>query len=204
MKYLIRKVPERNVDYIIKGLLQDGVSKDDIMVFEDVNHEGCIWSFTEACRLCTDNTCFLQDDIILCKHFTKRLANVVNVYGNMVINLFRLSDLRGKNYNAKSKYGVRYLWEEFWYSFPGVYIPITVIRQYVDWYDKKFTGRGWQKFYTESDWDDGLFYGFLHKEGLPVYNLFPNLIQHKVGKSASGRKIRDRQTEIFIDSMEVK
>lgn len=197
MKYLIRKVPERDVSSIVKSLLSDGAQKDDITIFEDVNHEGALWSFTEACRLCTDDTCFLQDDVTLCKRFPQRLTQAVKSYGNMIISLFRLSTHKNKN-----KYGIRY-GNDIWFSFPGLYIPIAVIKQYVDWYDKEYTGLGWQKKWKDVGADDGIFYGFVIRAGLPAYNMFPNIVQHNVGKSVIGKKSFVRQTDIFVDSTEV-
>ena len=78
MKYVIRKVPERNTEYLEK-LLPEAV------VVNDVNHNGAIWSFLKAIEVADDDAVYIQDDMLLCKDFKNRAESYIKKYPNNII-----------------------------------------------------------------------------------------------------------------------
>ena len=73
MKYIIRKIPKRNTKYLERLL-------PDALVYNDVKHHGCIYSFLKAIETVDDDCVYIQDDMLLCKNFRNLADNYIKKY----------------------------------------------------------------------------------------------------------------------------
>ena len=85
MKYVIRKVPERDTSYLERLL-------PGALIYNDVNHEGAIASFVGAIKLANDDALFVQDDMLLAKNFIERSNRYIEKYPNQVIVFANITD----------------------------------------------------------------------------------------------------------------
>ena len=179
MKYVIRKVPERNTEYLEK-LLPEAV------VVNDVNHNGAMWSFLKAIEVADDDAIYIQDDMLLCKDFKNRAEAYVKKYPNDVI-VFSTHIIK----NAK-KYGGTIFQNEGFYSVKGgatvmlcSYIPLQIAKRFRNFYlqgkCQSFTAI---KKYLKGDFDDLLFCNYIDSvEQKKVFMTVPQLAGHTENKS---------------------
>lgn len=175
MKYVIRKVPERNTKYL-ERLLPEAV------VVNDVNHNGAIWSFLKAIEIADDDAVYIQDDMLLCKDFKNKAEQYIKKYPNEVI-VFSNHVIK----NAKKYGGDVYSKEGFYPSSKGivimlcVYIPKQIAKDFRSFYLKggAETLSSWEK-YKKMDADDLLFCRWYQKD---VLMTVPQLAGHSENKS---------------------
>lgn len=195
MKVLIRKVPSRNVDDIIESLHTSGFTDDEIVVFEDTEYKGCIWSMFEAFKLMDEDCIYLQDDVILTSNFKEKMNGLIKkTKGKFVINLFKMRE-------ADDKIGYQPPFYSWW-SFQGLFIPSKIKDEFLSWFLslKESDYPRWVKVRFEQKYDDGLFLDWLIKIHKPayVYNQGPNWVQHKELQSAvEPRRPRKRISSMF-------
>ena len=73
MKWIIRKVPERDTSYLERLI-------PEAEVFCDTEHKGCRWSFEQAILMANDDAVYVQDDMILCKGFKAKAEEIIKRY----------------------------------------------------------------------------------------------------------------------------
>ena len=120
MKYVIRKVPERNTEYLEK-LLPEAV------VVNDVNHNGAIWSFLKAIEVADDDAVYIQDDMLLCKDFKNRAESYIKKYPNNIISFSTLTEKKNQK-NPIGEEGFYTAKEGCWLL--AIYIPKVIAKAF--------------------------------------------------------------------------
>lgn len=189
MKYCIRKVPERNTEYLEK-LLPEAV------VVNDVNHNGAIWSFLKAIEVVDDDAVYIQDDMLLCKDFKKRAEKYIRQHPDDVI-VFSNAVIK----NAKANGGDVYEQEGFYPSSRGItlmlcsYIPKDVAQRFRQFYMCGGAEQlpSWEK-YKRMNADDLLFCKWYQKD---VLMTVPQLAGHMENKSVTVKSRPIRISPLF-------
>ena len=181
MRYLIHSAPVRQwyVDkYLIPSLVDQGISRDDIVVWCDTDKKGNLQACMESFKWCgenpTDGTWHLQDDIIISRKFAKTTKE----YNYGVVAGFMVREW-GPDWTKTGSQKV----DQLWYSFPCIRIPDKIAGECAHWFftdvqfrrDYKYTSRIQAKKH-----DDDFFLFFL-QEKYPrgeIINLKPNIVDH--------------------------
>ena len=164
MKYVIRKVPERNTAYLERLL-------PDALIVNDTEHKGAIESFHDALRMADDDAVYVQDDMILCKDFIERTKRYIIRYPDSVIVFCNNTNL--KEYDITK--------EGFWPA--GVaswlmcaYIPKAIAQQYLTELETgawKIKDRHIRGQYDDLNWMD-----WMKRWNKNVFLTVPNLAGH--------------------------
>jgi hypothetical protein len=189
VKVLIHACPKRMwyVDeFLIPSLKAQGI--DDIEVWNDTEGKGNLQSCMEsfAARTGDGGTWHIQDDVLICKDFAKRCAELDKgvVYG-FCCEYFN-DDIRQRGTVHQP---------DSWHSFQCVRIPDQYARDCAEWV---YTDAQYR--YIFSEWvktgkmDDSFFWSFMedrHPYDL-VYNVAPNLVEH-VDLIIGGSVVNDRR-----------
>lgn len=186
MKYVIRKVPERNTEYLEK-LLPEAV------VVNDVNHNGAIWSFLKAVEVVDDDAIYVQDDMLLCKDFKNRAEAYIKKYPDDVI-VFSTAVIK----NAEKYGGKVYDQEGFYLSSEGItlmlcsYIPQKISKAF-----RSFVMMGgaenWTK-YKKMNADDLMFCKWYNRN---VFITVPQLAGHQENQSVTVKSRPIRISPLF-------
>ena len=193
MKYIIRKVPERNTRYL-ERLLPDAV------VVNDVNHNGCIWSFLKAIETDDDDAVYIQDDILLCKDFRKKAEEYISKYpSDVIVFCFPVQ----KN-NKNASWFCQVKKEGFYSAKDGCYLLCTYIPKKIAclFYDFCISGEcetiGAYKKYIKMQADDLMFNRFLEKKDFNnVFVTIPNLAGHEENVSVTVKSRPKRISPMF-------
>ena len=174
-RYLIHCYKDRRwyVDkYLIPSMLKQGIDESDIEVFEDDGTLGCLEAFVQSCsKREGKGTWHLQDDIIInsqFKRWTEEYAEDRVVCGFC------------SRYCDKKPVGLVYP-NMMWYSFPCIYIPDAIAKEFADWYyAEAINSPEYKNFILRRKFDDDVFMQYLQKyhAGDSILNLAPNLVNH--------------------------
>lgn len=204
MKYLIHTIPKRLwyvEKYLIPSMTKQGIKKNDIYIYNDKNKYGNLFAFLDSLKFINENLSeeqglwHLQDDVIISKNF-KEITEVEG--NNMVVNGFV-----NKNYANLEKDGLVKV-QDYWYSFPCVYIPNRYIDDFLNWIEKVKIDSPYRKRWNKGRYDDWFFYKFLEEE-FPIdymYNLKPNIVDHidyLLGYTTGTRSKTQVRAEYFED-----
>lgn len=186
MKYVIRKVPERDTTYL-ERLIPDAI------IYNDVEHEGPIISFVKAMELANDDAVYVQDDMILCENFCERCNEICEKHRNEVVQLCNFTFFTGKTRVLIEGYYDP--WETPWCL--CVYIPKRISQYFVWMYNAgklKPT-----KFELRGQSDDWMLARVVQYMGEKEYLIVPNLAGHPINKSTvnSGRDTQIRMCMNF-------
>lgn len=192
-KYLIHAVPRRMWyvnDFLIPSMLEQGIDKANIKVYNDEKGEGNLRACMNAFASCEDDggTWHLQDDVCICNEF-KTITEAVD-FG-------LICGFSSEMYDGEGKIGLVDR-KDMWFSFPCIRIPNNYARDCAEWVTKYIIGNPVYKDFWEGgandDWAFRLylkeFYTFVH-----AMNIAPNLVDHidfLVG-GGTGKKTRDKQ-----------
>lgn len=184
MKYVIRKVPERDTSYLERLL-------PDALIYCDENHEGCRASFEKAILLADDDAVYIQDDMILCKNFREKAEAYIAKYPSYCIVF------SNQNYSKESAEVTK---EGFWSAKKGAwlmctYIPKEMARAFLAM--KKSESFKRYKNVERFDLDDVEFEQFLTFVGEKVFVTVPNLAGHPRNKSVTKFKRSPRICKNF-------
>lgn len=173
MKYVIRKVPERDTVYLERLI-------PGALIYNDVEHRGAVESFVEAIKMADDDAVYVQDDMLLCENFCARAEKHISSYPDTVIVF--------SNPANDKKY--THIVQEGHYSpinagyLLCTYIPRKTGKAFVEWYERKgYKTIELYKRYFEMQLDDALFFHFLYSVGRDVFVTVPNLAGHPKNKS---------------------
>ena len=191
MKYIVRTVDfdERRADNV--RLLKEQLPELEIVVDTTRNAYNGLFL---ACEMANEaGAVILEDDVLLCKDFKRRIEEVIAEKGaDKVINFFE----KPKVYFPTSYVGGSgFLWMQC------TYFPPNFPRKVIDHYEQ---------FHKErpNDWKgqavDCLVAYALTKEKMKYWRIRPCLVQHLDFPSAIGRRPTNRQTPYFIDDLEAK
>ena len=177
-RFMIHAVPERMwyVDgYLIPSMLEQGISRNAITVWNDEGHTGNLVSWLNSCRKCADDAAripyywHMQDDGIICRDFAQRTQELDKVPG--VICGF------ASPYDRKGCDGLISP-EAMWFSFQCIRIPNEYMKPFLGWFNNR---KVWyDKQVNENKYDDMFFMKFmqdLHRNEY-VLNCSPNLVDH--------------------------
>ena len=179
MKYVIRKVPERNTLYLERLL-------PDALIVNDERHNGCIWSFLKAIEVADDDAIYIQDDMLLCKDFVIRAEEYMSLHRNEIV-IFSTPFLKGKKeYNGDKiieKEGYYEPAEAFWQL--CTYIPKCISQKFLQfWLTGEYKTVSACNKYLKMQADDLFFRRFLERyEYGKVFVTVPNLAGHEENKS---------------------
>lgn len=203
MKYLIHTFPKRLwyvEKYLIPSMIKQGIKKKDIYIYNDEQGFGNLFAFLDSISFIINNLSeekgiwHLQDDVIISKHFKEETEKANNKVINGFVN---------KWYASVEKTGIVSV-NEFWYSFPCVYIPNRYLDDFINWVEKVKEHAPYRKRYLTGRYDDYFFYKFLEEE-YPIdkmINLKPNLVDHidyLLGYTSGKRKKVPVRAEYFED-----
>ena len=189
MRYLVRLAawrPERveNVEQMRRAI-------PDLEVVVDEARDGYA-SFFEACRRMNETGgVLLEDDVLLCRDFRRRVEGVIVEKGSdRLISFFERPKVA---LSTALVGGSSFMWTQCVYMPPG--FPQKCIEHY-------------EAFRRErpSQWrgmaNDRLIAYTLVKERMRYWRIRPTLVQHLPFDSAIGGRASNRQTIFFIDDLE--
>lgn len=160
------------MDYLVISLVEQGISKEDIIIWNDVNREGNLMSCMKSFESMVEEgeTWHLQDDVIISSDFAKKSQEqpdgVVCGFCSQVCRQW--SD----GYQTVDK---------MWYSFPCIKIPNSIARECADWFFTYASKKGNFKHWVDAKkFDDSFFREFMLQKhrGEKVFNLKPNIVNH--------------------------
>lgn len=162
--------------YLMPSMIEQGIGKDDIILYVDANNDGClkshVKSFIEASKTQYSGMWHLQDDVIICRDFKRRTEE----YDDGIVCGFQSQyDIDNLHFDGQSN------GKEAWYSFPCIRIPTSVITEYINWFNiYVWRDPQYGKWVKENKWDDTIWRIWLEQYHpyMPVLNLSPNLVDH--------------------------
>ena len=200
-KYMIHAYPKRMwyvEEYLIPSMLQQGIDKVDITIYNDSRGDGNLRACLNAFMFCEGEggTWHLQDDVIICKDF-KRLTEE---YDEGLVAGF-------SSFYDEEKHGGpgKVNQSQMWFSFPCIRIPNEYARDCSDWVSKYIIGNPiYEKYWKKGVNDDWSFREYLkafHSEDSAI-NLAPNLVDHidyLLGGGSGGKRKREVRSLYFED-----
>ena len=174
MKYMIHAYPSRMwyvSEYLVPSLTAQGISINDITIWNDDKGRGCLWSCLDSFASLQDEpggTWHLQDDVIICRQFAKLTKE--NDDG-IVCGFFC------KNFDLFSKPGIVPARDQ-WYSFPCIRIPNEMLRPFREWLDSKMDNPKYSQYVAENKHDDWFWKEYMKTLDMMALNLTPNLVDH--------------------------
>lgn len=173
MKYIIRKVPERDTSYLERLI-------PSATVYNDTEHTGAINSFIQALKTADDDAVYVQDDMLLCKGFVGKAEEYISRYRDSVIVFANFThDKQSADVTKEGFYSAR---KGGWLL--CTYIPKSIAYAFVKWYESKgYESVRNYKRYIEMQGDDVLFCRFLELIDKEVFVTVPNIAGHRKNKS---------------------
>lgn len=202
-QYLIHTYPKRLwyvEQYLIPSMLKQGIEKNDIRVYNDIDADGNLRACMKAFASCEGEggTWHLQDDVCICKDFKER----TEWYDNGLVCGF--SSLLYDGDIAEKKGAVKR--DDMWFSFPCIRIPNQWARECADYVTNYIIGNPVYKKYWENGVnDDWAFRTYLreHHKDCVALNIMPCLVDHidYLLGGGSGKKKRTKpcRAQYWID-----
>lgn len=183
MKFVIRKVPERNTEKLEAAL-------GGAIIVNDVEHKGAFESFRDALRAADDDAVYVQDDMILGSGFKDKVAEKVAMN--------RASVIVFSNPTTCEKYDIE---KEGFYN-PRIagwllctYIPKRIADLFLEQNESGiWKPRRWDVSHGLDDVD---FCRWLEFIGEDVYLCIPNLAGHPANKSVAAKSRQPRICKNF-------
>ena len=206
MKYMVHTCESRNwyvENYLVPSMIDQGIHKDDVLVWLDVEHKGnlvsCLESFAE-CGKTEGLTWHLQDDVLIARNFYEKsmLADSSQVTCGFCPKSFSSHHL---NVGEVKSY-------QIWWSFQCICIPNDLAGEFSKWFydDCRFRESESVQSRVESGKHDDWFFKKFLRECHPyivVNNLRPNLVEHIDyligGSEVNKERTRDMTATWFRD-----
>lgn len=177
MKYLIHSCNDRYwyvEKYLIPSMLEQGISMDDILVYRDVNNDGCLESFIKSIDMLSDDgdTWHLQDDVVICEDFKQRTEKE---YRSFLVCGF------SSRYDRNLESGLFHHLELIWFSFPCIRITNMIVKHFAIWFRSYISDDARFNSWVESKKHDDLLFRYFLKnyyKRITGENLIPNLVEH--------------------------
>lgn len=175
-KYLIHAMPKRMwyvEEYLIPSMLEQGIAKEDIRVYNDEKGEGNLRACMNAFLSCEGEggTWHLQDDVCISKKF-KAMTEALD-FG-------LVCGFSSSLYDGPGRIGAVVL-SDMWFSFPCIRIPNEYAVACAKWVNAYIIGNPVYERYTRNGAnDDWAFRTYLKTEHSNVcgINIAPNLVDH--------------------------
>lgn len=174
-KYLIHTCGKRKwyVDsYLIPSMLNQGIKRENLWVYNDDAKKGCLRSFIDSARLIprtSGGVWHLQDDVVISSDF--RL--MTEEFDDGIVCGFC------SYYSEGYPMGIRHV-RDMWYSFPCIRIPNSVLRGFIEWLESVEIQKRYQAYFKENKFVDTLFRIYVLERcgDMLVHNLYPNIVDN--------------------------
>lgn len=188
-------------DFLVPSLVEQGINREDIIVWNDTNREGnlmsCMKSFREVGKE-EGETWHLQDDVVICSDFAKKSQEqpegIVCGFCSAVCKQWRE--------------GYQYV-DNMWYSFPCIKIPNEIAGECADWFYTYAINKGTFRYWVEArKFDDSFFREFMLQKyrKMQVLNLSPNIVNHidyMLGGSIANAKLVGNRSAVYWNEPEI-
>ena len=182
MRIIIHACPSRMwyvENFLSPALEAQGIDPGDVLVWNDEEGRGNLFSFAESCRYLggfAGGTWHLQDDVVVSRDFAERARALEAEYPDKVICGFCFP-VGNMEVNCRGRVPVPMMW----WSFQCIYIPNALAGGFARWFleDAQFWGRYREKVEDRKhdDWFFKEYMMFLHKDET-VECVVPNLADH--------------------------
>lgn len=178
MKYIIHAYEKRMWyvnNFIIPQLNEQGIKNKDILVWNDKLEVGCLDSCMQLFATLPDNDeniCHLQDDVLICQDFKKRVEKFKNFDGIVC----GISVLPSEEDNETGETNL----DNMWWSFPCIIIPNKFAKECSQWFDSQINKPKHRNWIVRHRGDDAIFKYYLQEKhpDVKIYNVIPNLVNH--------------------------
>lgn len=207
-RYLIHTYPKRLWyvnNYLIPSMVAQGIDKNAILVYNDIDKDGNLRACMKAFASVPDDdggTWHLQDDVCISKDFKDR----TEWYDSGLVCGF--SSLTYDGDIAEKKGAVHR--EDMWFSFPCIRIPNKWARECSEWVLKYIIGNPVYKRYWEAgrndDWAFRTYLKEFHKDCVAL-NIMPCLVDHVdylLGGGSGGTRKKQCRAQYWQDADLVK
>jgi len=196
MKYMIHACESRIWyvnEYLIPSMLEQGIQKNEIILYLDSKKEGNLRSFMESLTWLDDTggTWHLQDDIILARVF----AQDTKLYEDSKSIVCGFCSVYDKNIAHGTVDTTK-----MWYSFPCIYIPNSYAKGLLRWWDNKPKLPGWVDIYVRHRKGDDTIFRYYAEDinpNITVINHYPNLVDH-VDKLIGGSLVNRSRSHDWV------
>ena len=180
MKYMIHACPDRMWyvnGFLIPSMLDQGITRDEIIVWNDAAGNGNLIACMEAfssCRWREGGTWHLQDDVLISRDFAERTREQA---GDKVVCGFCYSGYEDGTPIVGNVFPVL-MWRS---TFPCVYIPNSLAAECADWFFTDAMHRQqFEPWVKSGKKDDNFFHAFCIEQHPNefVVNLAPHLVEH--------------------------
>jgi hypothetical protein len=175
-KYMIHAMPKRMwyvEKYLIPSMLEQGIKKEDIRVYNDEKREGNLRACMNAFMQVDDSaegTWHLQDDVIISHDFKE----ITEKYDKGIVCGFK------SVYDGDQPAGKVSI-KEMWFSFLCIRIPNEYAKECAEWTFMYMIGNPvYREYWEKGVNDDWMFRQYIsqyHKND-EVINLNPNIVDH--------------------------
>ena len=182
MKYMIHACPDRMwyvEQFLIPSMLDQGILRSDITVWNDEEKKGNLWATMDSFEYCGKQDggyWHLQDDVIIASDFAKRSkVSGDDIECGFCHYLFENRD--GRSVDRVGRVKSQYMWS----SFPCIYIPNWILKDFTEWFYKKAMYRSeYVNFIHEKKHDDSFWRDYVNEERHydTVINIAPSLVDH--------------------------
>lgn len=174
-KYLIHTCAKRKwyvEQFLLPSMLKQGISRENILIYNDGAKEGCLKSFlasSEYITSATYGTWHLQDDIIISSKFKQ----ITEEFDSGIVCGFC------SYYSENVPLGIRPI-NDLWYSFPCIRIPNNILKEFVNWVKSPGTQTKYKAYIEQNKFVDTLFRIFVtsYYPNRLVHNIYPNIVDN--------------------------
>lgn len=200
MKIIIHTYPARLwyvENFLIPALQDQGLN--NIIIVNDKYKIGNLLAFVLSLDKAGD-AWHLQDDVIICKDFAKRIKKYKNLSCGFCAEGFEVGEIVEGKTNIKN----------MWYSFPCLFIPGDLAQEFYNWFMEEEKAADFKQMISTGKMDDLIFKEYLinYHPKMEVNNISPNLVDHidfLIGGSIANRsRSKIARAKSFPDPEEVK
>jgi hypothetical protein len=157
-------------EYLIPDMLKQGIDKNHITIYNDIEGQGCLKSYIESFKsLSGQGTWHLQDDVVI----SQRFKELTEAHDHGVVCGFC------NHYDKQQSWGC--LSTSFmWYSMPCIRIPDKVAEDFVKWFESDEIQEKYASYIKANKHIDVLFRDYIqqHESIRLIWNLYPNIVNH--------------------------
>ena len=176
---MIHAVPERMWyvnNFLVPSLLEQGIDKENITIYEDVNHDGNVKSTIKSFMSLPEDgyTWHLQDDVIIAKYFTCFTEKFDYHDCEVVCGFESIYDIKSVGHDFHGLVEP----ECMFYSFQCIRISNSYAHEFVKWLQQD--DNSYSLYIRDNKFDDYLFKKFMIEKHSDekVYNLTLSLVDH--------------------------
>lgn len=154
-------------NFLVPSLLNQGI--DNIVIVNDKNKIGNLLSFVLSLKG-AGSAWHLQDDVVICKDFAKRIKKYKNLACGFCAEGFEVGEIIEGITNITN----------MWFSFPCLHIPADISEEFYNWFMEAEKTEDFQTMINTGKMDDLIFKEYLIKyhPNIKVTNIAPNLVDH--------------------------